>query len=143
MDADYLKFLGYTSKYRTSFVSEPNGAAPIELLSGIQTLACLNFHFQVIRAHSEYMVSRRRRYLDWTSADPWSAISSREDKAIDHVSCQKVVVDWFFTMALTYLKSVPRITLSGDVKQSTRLKWEHILTDEHRGKHRDISREIQ
>jgi hypothetical protein len=90
------------------------------VITNIMTLKYLNLHFQVSPPDAQH-------------ADPW------ESRYVAEVSCQKTLVDWILTAALTQIVHVPKITLSGHVKDSTRRKWEPILEDAWRGVKHDMT----
>ena len=92
-----------------------DGVSPIKEITANTALEHLNLHFQV---------SPYGTYL----ADPWAGRS-----------CQKTLVDWILTAALTQMDRVPNITLSGHVKHSTRRKWEAIFEDEQKGIKHDMT----
>lgn len=92
----------------------------IRVITNIMTLKYLNLHFQVSPPDAQH-------------ADPW------ESRYVAEVSCQKTLVDWILTAALTQIVHVPKITLSGHVKDSTRRKWEPILEDAWRGVKHDMT----
>lgn len=63
--------------------------------------------------------------------DPW-VNALHPDGIGNRHSCQKIWIDWFLTFLLPHLqecKGIKRVTLSGCIKNSTRLKWEQILRD--------------
>lgn len=63
------------------------------------------------------------------AACPWTV---RLDKTLrDTHSCQKLWIDWFLTFAWDYLNPLRQvnISLSGCVKNSTRMHWEYILNE--------------
>lgn len=41
-----------------------------------------------------------------------------------HISCEKVLVDWILTFAFEHIRSIPKITLYGYIKTSTKAKWD-------------------
>lgn len=59
------------------------------------------------------------------------------------ITCQKILVDWFLTLALAYIRHVPHISISGYVKNSTSAKWEAIFEDERQGMQHDMFAQIQ
>jgi hypothetical protein len=92
-----------------------------------------NFHLEDLarlpnlhHLHSHFEIRRPLEYADDTYCvhDPWWMVGSRSSKVN---SCQKTLVDWFFTLAYQSLQNVPKITFSGHVKDSTRRKWDDIF----------------
>ena len=132
MNDGYFRFLGLASGNHQGFVDLLNGGA-VRLLSSIPTLHHLHFQFETVQP--------RKNGRAWKSLDPWAYIDS--NAGTDLVSCQKVFVDWFFTMALDHLRGIPRITFSGHVKNSTRKTWEQIFDSECKGYVFDTSSKIQ
>jgi hypothetical protein len=97
-------------------------------LANFPMLEHLSFHFHILppkQIDNEVVYSR----------DPWL----RADPERTEVSCQKAFVNVFLTLALEHIRHIPKITLSGHVKDSTRRKWESILRDEKMGVRHDIS----
>ena len=67
---------------------------------------------------------------DWRGNDP---------KVGFHTSCQKVLIDWILTYAKEYIEKIPKATLCGYIKNSTKEKWDKILADERNGVHHDVT----
>lgn len=75
-------------------------------------------------------------------ADPWYNTGKLNGHGEDMISdfqgrtrhwaigCQKVVVDWILTFAKEYIEKIPKVTLYGNIKNSTKAKWDKILKDE-------------
>jgi hypothetical protein len=99
----------------------------------LPSLQYLNFHFQTslpFWGQSAY-----------DSHDPWLRVGIAVGTT--RVSCQKVFVDWFFTLAFDSLRHVPLVSYSGHIKDSTRRKWDKIFQDERDEKRvHGFSREI-
>lgn len=91
---------------------ESTSMSAIKVMAANRALEHLNLHFQLSPPYTRYL------------ADPWIGAD---------VSCQKTLVDWVLAAALAQMERVPKITLSGHVKHSTRRKWEAIFEDERRG----------
>lgn len=112
-NAGYFRLVGLRNERRQAGLTLSSDAA-IKTITGIETLEHLSFHLQVSYAHTD---------PSWSTG----------------VSCQKLIVDWFLTAALTSMDRVPNITLSGHVKHSTRRKWEAIFEDEQKGIKHDMT----
>jgi hypothetical protein len=125
----YLDLLGMRSTPTNGFA--PLGISPyrarLRPIARIPTLIYLNLHFTLFERGTD-----NPRTL--TFYDPWPILSVQPATfgRTEWISCQKVFVDWFFTLAFDAIRDVPHITFSGHVKDSTRLKWEHIFIDEKR-----------
>ena len=58
-----------------------------------------------------------------------------------HISCQKLLVDWILTFAKEHIDAIPKISLTGYIKDSTKTKWDRILKE---GKNNeDVEEEIK
>lgn len=130
----YFMFLGFSDQ---RLMVSPDGP-PIHVLRNIPTLAHLHLHFQVPTPLRIHKVANRGRFI---SQDPWTP--SLRDYRANLISCQKTLLDWFFTLALEALRGIPPVSMSGHVKHSTRTKWEAILYDERNGTLHDFSVERQ
>jgi hypothetical protein len=130
----YFKFLGFNDQ---RLVMSPR-KAPIHVLGKIPTLTRLDFHFQVSLPR-QYKWVHNRGYRWCSSLDPWA--HSLQPHHIELISCQKTLLDWFFTLALEALRGIQCVTMSGHVKHSTRAKWKAILHDERNGTLHDLSAE--
>jgi hypothetical protein len=115
---EYFQFIGFVagsetalSPYRSPF------SFHLDDLARLPNLHHLHFHFEI---------RRPLEYVDDTYYvhDPWWMVGSRGSKVN---SCQKTLVDWFFTLAYHSLWNVPKTTFSGHVKDSTRRKWDDIF----------------
>ena len=124
----YFYFLGFDSDRRMRHSSQ----APIQILRKIPTLTHLDLHFQV----SRYANTPHENHIHSTSHDPWNLWAHNRT---NEISCQKVLLDWFFTIALETLRGIRFVTMSGHVKYSTRAKWEAIFDDERNGIIHDVS----
>lgn len=47
--------------------------------------------------------------------------------------CQKFIVDWVLTYAKSYIQHIPKVLLTGYIKNSTKAKWDGILAQERAG----------
>lgn len=57
-------------------------------------------------------------------------------------SCQKILLDWILTFAKRYIDHIPRVALSGYIKNSTKFKWESILRDRYSGAAYDFDEKV-
>ena len=128
----YFRFLGYDDQRQVEWP----GQALIRVFGKIPTLARLHLHFQVSLPRWIERVGIEDQFF---SHDPW--VRSLPSHPTDLISCQKTLLDWFFTLALEDLRQIPSVTMSGHVKLSTRTKWETILHDERNGTLHDLSAE--
>ena len=124
--AQYLKLVGFNwHDYDIDQdwkLEENEEGAKIKAITEIKTLEYLNLHFRV---------SLPRLYYD----HPWDDLFDTES-AMN--ACQRILVDWILTGALKHMERVPKITLSGHVKHSTRRKWEAIFENERKGIKHDM-----
>jgi hypothetical protein len=113
----YFKYLGLKSSHHVGFEDDQDqDGATITRLKDLPSLFHLHFHFDVRRpAQSE---SGRTLFSD----DPRRTI--RSPHGTSKVSCQKKIVDWFFILAWSDIRHIPRMTFSGHVKNSTCVEWE-------------------
>lgn len=89
--------------------------APTQILRQIPTLIHLDLHFQVSRPAN----TQHGNLTHHTSHDSWNlSLYNR----MNEISCQKVLLDWFFTIALETLQGIRVVSISGHVKLSTRAK---------------------
>lgn len=143
----YHQFLGFEVDHASGFVSRETLDGDLLRLGEIHTLEHLHLRFRTSAPASFYNVRYRplsdhapvtSRY-GHISRDPWAhmrrPVSSK-------VSCQKIFVDWFFTMAYRELRWIPKITFGGHVKESTRAKWFAIFDDMAPRKNYDFTDEI-
>jgi len=125
----YFHFLGFNVPHpRIQDLSQ----TPIQILRQIPTLTHLDLHFQVSRPARK----QHGNIIHYTSHDPWN-LSAHNTK--NEICCQKVLLDWFFTIALETLRGIRFVSMSGHVKHITRAKWEAIFDDERKGIVHDIS----
>ncbi|KAH7093359.1 hypothetical protein FB567DRAFT_576074 [Paraphoma chrysanthemicola] len=129
----YFNFVGLEASRSPRAGFENTEDCDIELLARIPTLFHLNFHFRVIRP--------RKVQGSWQSRDPWAFMGHKT--GTDRISCQRIFVQWFLIMAYAHIEDIPRITLSGDISRSTRVKWEAIFEDACKGHRYDMSGLIQ
>ena len=101
-----------------------HSAKSLEAFDSITGLRHLHLHFQ-----TGPPVFRTRYF----NGDPW------RHHTLPNVNlpCQKFMVDLILSFALYYIRHIPKITISGHIKNSTRAKWEAIFEDERRGVMRD------
>jgi hypothetical protein len=59
------------------------------------------------------------------------------------ISCQRILVNWFLTLAFAHIHQILRITLSDHIKDSVRAKWEAIFQNECNSISHDLSSDIQ
>ena len=123
----YFQLLGIQWAFRQGFVQTNN--RPIDLLSTMAAIKDLNFHFQI--AQISY------------SAEFYPFVTMHGGRLGHELSCQKILVDWFLTLAHAYIRHIPRIAITGHVKNSTRMKWEAIYADERNDTHHDMSAAVQ
>jgi len=97
----------------------------LSVLRRIETLEQINFHFQTVKA-----TPHPDGYL--CSCDPWIRV---RQEIWTKVSCQKDFVDMFLLFAFDGIRHIPKITLSGHVKNSTKENWDRIFQREKRGYH--------
>ncbi|KAI4638494.1 hypothetical protein J4E93_010049 [Alternaria ventricosa] len=115
--SDYFRFLGLKSELHRGFVELDNDNTPgIAQLREIPTLFHLHLHFTT-RPPKRIGPGRI-----WASLDPWVHIAGARGTKV--VSCQKVFVHWFFTLAWADIRHIPRVTFSGHVKRRIRMMWE-------------------
>lgn len=105
----------------------PPGRLSIHMLKKIPTIRTLDFRFMSPKHPSAV--------CPWNAPSPFDYYSPQKPH-----SCQKVWVDWFFTLALDQLGHCSfKITMSGCVKDSTRAKWEPIFEAESKGLKHDMT----
>lgn len=125
----YFRFLGYDGHTADPFAPSDEGAH-ISVLKNIDTLQCLNFHFQIAQNREAVGL------LPAATWDPWTTYGHQDGF---NVSCQKTFVEFFFTFALAHIRHVPNITFTGHVKHSTRLFWERVFRKERAGRRHDVT----
>ena len=130
--AHYFQLIGIRPRLGAPFAPMFGGdhAAAFALLKSLKTVKHLDFRF--ISPKHERAVC------------PWGAIP-RFIVSHEH-SCQKIWIDWFFTLAFEHLldwiyetrneddkirRAKTSITMSGCIKKSTHNKWEAIFAAEH------------
>lgn len=132
--AHYFELIGIRPRFGAPFAPMFAGdqAVALGLLKSFNTVKYLDFRF--ISPKHERAIC------------PWGSIPRRAASSQEH-SCQKVWIDWFFTLAfehllgwickshneenkITSVKTI--ITMSGCIKKSTRDKWETIFSAEHK-----------
>jgi hypothetical protein len=118
-NAGYFSLVGLRNEWDQDTLTQRSNTA-IKFITGIKTLEHLSLHLQVAPL-----------YMDLGA--PWW---------LRDVSCQKLIVDWFLTAALTSMVRFPKITLSGHVKHSTRRDWEAIFDDERKGVKHDMTEQM-
>lgn len=119
-NADHFTTVGFIV-FRTRL--ELRRVSSIWAITDNEDLEYLNLHFQVTPPDEQLV-------------DPWAKFSPTD------MSCQKTLVDWILTAALTQMKRVPKITISGHMKDSTRRKWEPILEDARKGIKHDMTAQM-
>lgn len=108
----YFYFLGFDILHRRM---QDLSQAPTQILRQIPTLINLDLRFQVSRPAN----MQHGNLTHHTSHDSWNlSLYNR----MNEISCQKVLLDWFFTIALETLRGIPVVSISGHVKLSTRTK---------------------
>jgi len=123
-NADYFFLLGYRSSLSDAFISSPTSPLPpLFILANISTLDQLSLHFQT------------------GLFDPWVDISTGLGRR-KQFSCQSIFVDWFLSIGFPHLRTIPRISLLGHVKDSTRTTWKKIFNDEREGRRHDLSGKV-
>jgi hypothetical protein len=127
-----FKFLGLSTGPLTGFAPEMQDFKGVYRLKELDTLHHLHFRFQTSPPYWQDGV--------WNSGDLWHCMRRRQNR---DVSCQKISVDWFLTLAFNGLRHIPKLTYSGHIKDSTRQKWDKVFKDERDGKLHDFSREIE
>lgn len=139
MNSEFFDLIGVYADRDLRSLFQSGHTPAIEMLGHIETLECLNFHFQM-SPQVEYDVPDADFEIPWrTFADPWAHKWSTRPP---HVSCQKIIVDWILTLAFDYIRQIREVTLSGHVKLSTRAKWETIFADEQKGIRHDMTDSI-
>ncbi|KAI4695848.1 uncharacterized protein J4E88_000018 [Alternaria novae-zelandiae] len=118
---EYLAFVGYDTCYR------PDGAIKskasytnqdcLKQLTTITTLRHIILQFQVLKPE-HYIVSSK---ISW---DPWGLQDPER-----RISCQKKLVDIVLTLGYELLQRIRKVTISGHVKTSNRVKWDPLLRD--------------
>ncbi|KAH6865954.1 hypothetical protein BKA58DRAFT_423208 [Alternaria rosae] len=108
--SDYFQFLGLKSEFHHGFVELDDETTPaIAQLREIPTLFHLHLYF------TTRPPTRAGPGNTWSSLDPWVLIAGNRGTKV--VSCQKVFVHWFFTLAWADIRHIPRVTFSGHVKR--------------------------
>jgi hypothetical protein len=126
----YFKILGISIESRHGVTQMAQAAnLPMHVLSGRKTLKSLELSFYIAQSGI------------YTSVDPF--FPRRRLGVQFEIYCQKKIVDWMLTLMHAYVRHIPRITLSGHVKNSTRTKWEAIYDDERKDISRDLSPALQ
>lgn len=132
--AHYFELIGIRPRFGAPFAPMFAGdqAVALGLLKSFNTVKYLDFRF--ISPKHERAIC------------PWGSIPRRAASSQEH-SCQKVWIDWFFTLAFEHLlgwickshneeNKITRvktiITMSGCIKKSTRDKWETIFPAEQK-----------
>ena len=74
----------------------------------------------------------------------WSEYDTRDWRGnyTWHISCQRLLIDWILTYAKDFLKQIRNVTLCGFIKNSTKVKWDHILKKEREGIDHHMSHEM-
>jgi hypothetical protein len=127
-NAQYLELLGMRDGGHDGFAAIQVPYADISVVQTLPALVYLNFHFSAYwRARD---VAEDAPPLSYS--DPWEETSFDAFGGVIGViiSCQKVFVDWFFTLALHKIRGINHISFTGDVKRSTRTRWELIFENE-------------
>jgi hypothetical protein len=137
-NSQFLECLGMHDDSGDGFAAVQGPYADIGVLRTLPGLVNLNFHFTCFHRRTEDEVPGM-------SNDPWpmTALDALGESMGTIVSCQKVFVDWFFTLAWDKIRGIDRISFTGYVKNSTRVKWERIFLNERRlrGTH-DVTDEV-
>jgi hypothetical protein len=134
----YLQFLGIHPGTHAGFTPW-DGDAGIAKLRDLTTVHHVHFQFTVIPPQPRQTDNSMISYNTW---DPWGHIIRPGVHTGIQGSCQRTFVDWFFTLALADIRHIPRITFGGNVKDSTKAKWEAIFQDEREGKMYDFAEAI-
>jgi hypothetical protein len=125
-----FKFVGFEQDPRQPFI--PTDRIPVKILCQLKTLEHLEFHFQVTPPDPSNRMACLEPFLRRIQTNNMTV-----------VTCQKVLVDWFLTLALVYIRHIPHISISGHVKNSTRANWEAIFEDERQSIEHDMSAQVQ
>ncbi|KAF1847203.1 uncharacterized protein K460DRAFT_363310 [Cucurbitaria berberidis CBS 394.84] len=131
LNREYLGLVGFEGKPGVGFAPLRYDLGKLEHLTDLPSLSRLHLQFQVTRG--------LMNANGYATIDPWSLVRRR---ARPITSCQKVFVDWFFTLAYDRLRNVPKVTFSGHVKNSVRSKWEKIFGEPRQSPRHDMSSEI-
>ena len=136
-DRAYLRLLGYKTTAELAFAPLPaEKANSLSVLTSINTIDYLDLHFQAPLPFQFF--GDRIHPVTQIKLDPVVIL------------CQKVWVDWFLT--LLYEKfaqgyeegsNVPMVSVSGDVKNSTRWEWETVWREFKHGGRRDFAEEAE
>ncbi|KAH4923595.1 hypothetical protein HBI79_169570 [Parastagonospora nodorum] len=129
-NSSLFNFVGFVQHHHQPFV--PMDRIPVKILCQLKTLEHIEFHFQV---------TPPRLPNGMPCLDPFLRQVLMNN--MTDVTCQKVLVDWFLTLALAYIRHIPHISISGHVKNSTRADWEAIFEDERQGIEHDMSAQVQ
>jgi len=136
-DRAYLRLLGYKTTAGLAFAPLPaEKANNLNVLTSINTIDYLDLHFQA-PLHFQFF------------GDGLHPVTQFKLNPVVML-CQKVWVDAFLTLlyekfALGYGKggNVPMVSVSGDVKNSTRWEWESVWREFKHGGRRDFEEEAE
>ena len=136
-DRAYLRLLGYKTTAELAFAPLPAAKAnSLRILTDINTVNYLDLHFQAPLP------------FQFCGDGLHSVTQFKLDPVV--ILCQKVWVDAFLTLlyekfALGYGEggNVPMVSVSGDVKNSTRWEWESVWREFKHGGRRDFEEEAE
>jgi hypothetical protein len=129
-NAQFLELLGMHDDGSDGVAAIQVLFADISILGTLLELVYLNLHFSVYWRERD----------DAEDAPPFRNQNPWEEWSFDAsggvigaiVSCQKVFVEWFFTLALHKIRGINHISFTGDVKKSTRTRWELVFENKRR-----------
>lgn len=132
-DRAYLRLLGYKTTADLAFSPLPaEKANSLRVLTSINSIDYLDLHFQAPLPFRFF--SGRMHPVTQFKLDPVVIL------------CQKVWIEWFLTLlyekfAQGYQEgsNVPMVSVSGDVKNSTRWEWEPVWGQFKHGVRRDFA----
>jgi hypothetical protein len=127
INTQILECLGMRDDSSDGFAAIQGPYADIRVLSTLPGLVYLNFHFTCFY--------RKHEGEDrWWSSDPWSmtVFDALGERLGAVASCQRIFAEWFLKLAFNIISGIPRVSLTGHVKHSTREKRERIFSDERR-----------
>ncbi|KAI4715161.1 hypothetical protein J4E89_000848 [Alternaria sp. Ai002NY15] len=132
-DRAYLRLLGYKTTAELAFAQLPaEKANSLSVLTSINSIDYLDLHFQAPLPFQFF--DDRMHSITQFKLDPVVNL------------CQKLWAEWFLTLlyerfAQGYAENgnVPMVSVSGDVKNSTRWEWEPVWRDFKHGIRRDFS----
>ncbi|KAF2866943.1 hypothetical protein BDV95DRAFT_503826 [Massariosphaeria phaeospora] len=78
---------------------------------------------------------RFRSPNDGYSGCPWAGRSSGSynNSVVDN-ACQRTIVDMIMTFAFPFVKQIPHVGVTGFVKTTAKMHWEHVLRQDYTGK---------